>query len=60
MSEADWLSSELDRAKREVQSWEKWKREAMRREANAISSVRELGEEGTNRDSAVAPLHPDN
>lgn len=41
MSEANWLGSELERAKREVQSWEEWKRDAMRREATAISHFRE-------------------
>ena len=58
MSEANWLSSELERAKREVQSWDEWKRDAMRREATAISHVRETGDaKGSNLDAITKPSH---
>lgn len=58
MNEVDWLSSELDRAKHEVQSWDEWKQDAMRREATAISHVRETGAaEGSNPDAAAKLSH---
>ncbi len=58
MSEANWLSSELERAKREVQSWDEWKRDAMRREATAISQVRETGDAaGSSLVAAAKPSH---
>ena len=39
MADDHWLGKQLDKADREVQSWDAWKRDTMRREATAISSV---------------------
>lgn len=58
MDDNDWLSSELDRAKHEVLSWDEWKREAMRREATAISHDRETVDQ-RNLGSASEPVHAD-
>ena len=38
MSDQHWLGKQLDQADREVQAWDAWKRDTMRREATAISS----------------------
>lgn len=46
MSDSSWLASQLDRARKEVESWSEWKRDAMRREASSVGAGR-------------APLHPD-
>jgi hypothetical protein len=37
MSGRNWLDRQLDQARQEVQSWDEWKRDAMRREATSIS-----------------------
>ena len=41
MSDSRWLGDQLEQAAQEVQSWDAWKREAMRREATAISTERD-------------------
>ena len=47
MPDDHWLGKQLDQADREVQSWDAWKRETMRRGAAAISSdPRQLMEAG--------------
>jgi hypothetical protein len=35
VSDANWLWAQLDRAIKEVESWDSWKRDVMRREATA-------------------------
>ena len=34
MSQRNWLDSQLDKAKQEVQAWNEWKRDAMRQSRN--------------------------
>lgn len=48
MEKSNWLGSQLDRAEQEVQSWNEWKRDAMRRQAASISVERE----GSGKDTA--------
>ena len=60
-AEANWLSSELDRAKHEVQSWDAWKRDAMRREATAISLAPETANSNISvSDDSTNPGHGEN
>jgi hypothetical protein len=55
MSDSNWLNVQLDRAKREVQSWDEWKRDAMRRVAISIAVGREMPHAET---SEVRPDDP--
>jgi hypothetical protein len=51
MSDNRWLGDQLEQAAQEVQSWDAWKRDAMRREATAISVEKDRDERPSAADS---------
>lgn len=53
MSDRNWLDDQLDRANREVQSWNEWKRDAMRRKATSSAARREVSRGDTARAAAA-------